>query len=350
MIFQLLRQLSIAFSITLTACAFGFAQIKKVNEPIAVDGRTMGTTYHAIYFDELGRNFRNEIDSLLLIVNRSISNYDTASEVSLFNSSRTGIENATIHFITPLRKALEIASASAGAFEPTVYPLVHSWGFGPSKNVSQLTKAQTDSILEFVGFEKMQLAENNASKSDARVQLDFGGIGQGYGADVIAHYLRSKGIKNFLVELGGEGVASGLNLQHQRDWQVGILDPHSTPEDQIFKAYVSVADRAYTTSGNYFNYRVIDGRKYGHTIDPNSGYPTTNELLSVSVFAKDCTTADAWATAFMAMGLQKTKEHLSTTTDLDAILIFSIQDGSHQTFITPGIKSAVRLESNNYDH
>jgi thiamine biosynthesis lipoprotein len=180
-------------------------------------------------------------------------------------------------------------------------------------------------------------------KLDARTQLDFGGIGQGYGADVITQFLKSKGITDMLVELGGEGMACGLNLDTGKPWKIGILDPNSTREKQFFKAYASLSNKSFTTSGNYFNYKEINGRKYSHTIDPETGYPVQREMLSASVFAEECTMADAWATAFMVMGRDRAVEILKQKKDLDAFLVFSTPDGKIDTYMTEGISSFIEL-------
>jgi FAD:protein FMN transferase len=316
----------------------------EVHEPIRVEGTTMGTTYHITYFDKKGRNFKNSIDSLLVVVNKSINNYDPTSEVSRFNANSTGFKFDLPYLYAPLKKAQEVFYASNGAFDPTVMPLVNAWGFGPGKQMKHPDRAKIDSILSFVGYDKVRLTKDSVAKKDHRVQLDFGGIGQGYGADVISDWLRSKGITNLLVELGGEGMAIGQNLKKNAPWQIGILDPNSTYDNQFFKAYVSLTNKSFTTSGNYFNYREIDGKKYSHTIDPETGFPAQHAILSASVFATDCVTADVWATAFMVMGHEKAIALLKQHGELDALLIYSSPDGKMQTYMTRGIEPFVKLE------
>ncbi|HMG90717.1 MAG TPA: FAD:protein FMN transferase [Chryseolinea sp.] len=320
-----------------------FNRSNEVDEPIRVEGKTMGTTYHITYFDKKGRNFKNSIDSLLIVVNKSINNYDPTSEVSRFNTNTTGIKFDLPYLYAPLKKAQEVFHASDGAFDPTVMPLVNAWGFGPGKQI-QPDSSKIDSILSFVGYDKVRITTDSLVKKDSRVQLDFGGIGQGYGADVVADWLRSKGITDLLVELGGEGIAIGKNLKNNAPWQIGILDPNSTYENQFFKAYVSLTNKSFTTSGNYFNYREIDGKKYSHTIDPETGFPAQHAILSASVFAADCVTADVWATAFMVMGHEKAIELLKQHPELDALLMFSSTDGKMQTYMTRGIEPFVKLE------
>lgn len=303
----------------------------------------MGTTYHITYFDKKNRDFKNSIDSLLMVVNKSINNYDSSAEVSLFNKSKNGIAIKLPYFFPPVEKSREIFQASAGAFDPTVMPLVNAWGFGAGRQINP-DSAQVDSIKAFVGFEKIRFSRDSVLKSDPNVQLDFGGIGQGYGADVITDFLKSKGILSMLVELGGEGMAVGKNLATGKPWQIGILDPNSTYENQFFKAYVSLTDKSFTTSGNYFNYHEIDGKKYSHTIDPDTGFPAQRPILSASVFTTDCITADAWGTAFMVMGHEKAMELIKKHPELEVLLIYTNAEGKMETFITDGIKRFVKLE------
>jgi thiamine biosynthesis lipoprotein len=222
-------------------------------------------------------------------------------------------------------------------------PLVNAWGFGPDRT-SHAESLKIDSLKKIVDYRKIKIEHDSVKKSDPRIQLDFGGIGQGYGADVVAEFLKSKGVKNFLVELGGEGVASGKNLEKGAYWKVGILDPNSTRDNQFYKAYVTLRDQSFTTAGNYFNYRTIDGKKYGHTIDPRTGYPAEHTLLSASVFAHDCTTADAWDTAFMVMGVNESIAFLSAQPTLEALLIFSSPEGQLQTYVTSGLKEFIVIE------
>jgi len=294
-------------------------------KPIRIDGRTMGTTYHITYFDAQARDFKTSVDSLLLLVNRSINTYDSSSEVSLFNSGKA-IKFNLPYFYPVLNKSKEVFDASSGAFDPTVMPLVNAWGFGPAREAMP-DSARIDSLKQLVGFTKILFNPDSVWKTDDRIQLDFGGIGQGFGADIITAFLKGKGIKNMLVELGGEGMACGANLKSGKAWELGIVDPNSTHENQFLKAYVSLTDRSYTTAGNYFNYYEIDGRKYAHTIDPATGYPAQNDLLSVSVFSEDCTIADAWDTALMAMGREKAIALLRQHPEIDAFLIFSTPQG-----------------------
>lgn len=312
---------------------------------MTMDGKTMGTTWSVTYFDENGRSFKTSIDSLLVKVNEGINHYDPHSEISHFNQSSTGADFSNDHFKRTTEKALAIASASGGLFDPTVMPLVNAWGFGPGKFLHP-RQHEIDSIKRFIGYKKLMISDKKLMKEDPKVQLDFGGIGQGYAADVMADFLKAKGVKNFLVELGGEGYASGKNLSTGEPWKIGILDPSSTPDDQQLCGYVPVSDMSFTTAGNYFNYRVIDGKKYGHTIDPVTGYPAAHEVLSVSVFAADCATADAWDTAFMVAGLEKSKQILKEHPELSAMLIYTDGSKDYKFYFSDNLTSFIHIPVN----
>lgn len=338
------RKKNILYTVILFASMFAVYQYRKNQAtPIFIEGATMATTYHVTYFDEQNRNFKSAIDSLLVRVNQSINTYDSASEVSQFNRSEEGITVELPYLMPILKKSEEVFKYSNGAFDPTVMPLVNAWGFGPGK-VFKMDSLRVDSLKKFVGFEKIELTQDRVQKLDARTQLDFGGIGQGFGADVITDFLKSKGIVNMLVELGGEGMACGINLKTGKPWEIGILDPNSTRENLFFKAYASLSNKSFTTSGNYFNYKEVDGRKYSHTIDPVTGYPVQRKLLSASVFATNCTTADAWATAFMVMGHERAVELLKQQNRVEAVLIFSTDDGKTETYVTEGIAPFIEIK------
>lgn len=315
---------------------------KNAPEPVKLEGNTMGTSYHITYFDKKNRNFQNAVDSLLVLVNKSINTYDSTSEISRFNRARRSIKFKLPYFFPPLKKSQEVVAGSKGAYDPTVMPLVNAWGFGPRK----VERPDTTEILaarDFVGFEKISFNKDSVWKNDPRVQLDFSAIGQGYGADVIADFFKSKAIENFFVELGGEGVAWGKNLKEGKGWEIGILDPGFEYIEKKFKAYVMLNNKAFTTSGNYFNYREVDGIRYSHTIDPHTGFPVQHELLSATVFAGDCSTADAWATAFMSMGHIKGQKILTDHPELDALFIYSTSEGI-KTYITDGISAEVQIQ------
>ncbi len=311
-------------------------------QPIKLEGKTMGTSYHITYFDKQNRNFQNSVDSLMVLVNQSINTYDTASEISRFNRAKRSLTFVLPYFLRPLKKSREVVIGSKGAYDPTVMPLVNAWGFGPKK-VERPDTAEVLAARSFVGFEKISFNQDSVWKNDPRVQIDFSAIGQGYGSDVIADFFKTKLITDFFIELGGEGVAWGKNLKEDRLWEIGILDPNSDYVEQKFKAYATLNNKGYSTSGNYFNYREVDGKKYSHTIDPITGFPVQRELLSATVFAADCSTADAWATAFMSMGHEKGIELLPNHPELDVLFIYSSSNGL-KTYASPRISADLRIQ------
>lgn len=315
----------------------------KPAEPVMIDGMTMGTTYHITYFDEQSRNFKTSVDSLLEVFNKSLNTYLPNSEITTFNKNKSSFRFDLPFFLPVAKRSMEIAEITNGAFDPTVMPLVNVWGFGPARR-TEVDSLQVDSILQFVGYENIHLNNDSIWKYEPRVQLDFSAIAKGYGVDVVADFLKSRDIENMFVEIGGEVVALGENKKSGRQWVVGILDPVSTIDDQKFLATINMKDRAIATSGNYFNYREVNGKRYSHTIDPHSGYPIQREILSASIIANDCMTADAWATACMVMGHDKAIELLGKQSKVDAFLIFSTDDGSVETFSTPGIVKIVSFE------
>ena len=277
-----------------------------------------------------------------MVVNKCINNYDPQAEVSLFNKAASSHRFQLPYFYPILKIAKQVYKYSEGAFDPTVMPLVNAWGFG-QKDITKVDSTKIDSLKSFVGFDKIFFSKDSVHKKDYRTQIDFGGIGQGYGADMITTFLQAKGIKNMLVELGGEGMAVGINLEKGKEWEIGILDPRSDYANQFFKATVKIKNRAFTTSGSYFNYREVDGVKYSHIIDPVSGYPIAHRLLSASVFASDATTADAWATALMVVGKEKAIGLLNKHVELDGFLIYSDEHGALQTYTTKNLTQSLKL-------
>jgi thiamine biosynthesis lipoprotein len=315
----------------------------KAEPQLTVSGRTMGTTYHIIYFDAKERDFRESVDSLLAVFNQSVNTYLEEAEITRFNTGHSLRFNLPF-FLPVLERSREIAAASHGAFDPTVMPLVNAWGFGPAEPMHPDSVA-IDSILQFVGMDKVRFNDDSIWKSDPRVQLDFSAIAKGYGVDVVADFLKDQGVRNLFVEIGGEVVTAGTNINEKRAWRVGILHPNSTQDNQHFIAFAELKDKGLATSGNYFNYRIENGKKFSHTIDPDTGYPVQREILSASVFAKDCMTADAWATAFMVMGHERAITLLNSLNDIEAFLTYSNKDGSIGTFSTPGIEQALTINN-----
>ena len=309
------------------------------HEPVKFDGKAQGTTYHITYFDEQNRDFQSEIEKILSDFDKSVSTYIPTSIISKINSNQKNVI-VDKYFITCFNKAKEIWKNTNGAFDPTVYPLVNAWGFGPGKK-QKIEKPIIDSILKFVGFNLIELKGNTVIKKDPRVSLDFNAFAQGYSVDVVSEFLDSKKITSYIVEIGGEVYAKGKKLNGD-NWTVGIEKPIDNKDSENpLKAIVKLENLAISTSGNYRRFFIENGIRYGHHIDPKTGYPTKNNLLSASVFAKECISSDANATGLLVMGLEKAKAFLQLHKELQAYLIYSDDKGNYQIFETPGLQSIV---------
>lgn len=306
-------------------------------EPIKFVGNAQGSTYHITYFDKQNRIFQADIEKILVDFDLSVSTYIPNSIISKINSNQKNVV-VDKYFIACFNKAKEVWKNTNGAFDPTVYPLVNAWGFGPGKK-QKIEKSKIDSILKFVDFQLITLNGNKISKKDPRVALDFNAFAQGYAVDVVSDFLNSKEITSYIVEIGGEVNAKGKK-PNGSNWTIGIEKPIDNKESENpLKAIVKLQNLACATSGNYRRFIIEDGIKYAHHIDPKTGYPTKNNLLSVSIFAKECISSDANATGVLVMGLEKAKAFLKKHTELQAYLIYSDDKGNYQVYETPGIKA-----------
>jgi len=315
------------------------------NEPsyrlIQFRGEVFGTIYSISYYDKDGRWLKEDIDTLLNEFNASLSTYKKTSIISRIN--RNEITEGDAYFNTVFLRSLEISKITQGAFDPTVAPLVNAWGFGFTTK-PQISKKMLDSISEFVGFEKIKLANNQIIKDDPRVMLDFNAIAKGYAVDVVADFLREKGIESFLVEIGGEVVA-GKAKPSGHFWRVGIEKPaDSADAPQEWEVIVEIENRAIATSGTYRKFYEEKGIKYSHTIDPKTATPVNHSLLSATVVANDCMTADTFATAFMVMGVEKAIAFSEQHKELEAFFIYDDGKGGFMKYKTPGLNVKTKEE------
>ena len=316
---------------------FLFSQKK----PIKIEGLTQGTTYHITYYDNKNRDFKPKIEKILQTFDNSVSTYNPNSIISKVNSNVKDVKLDT-NFKVCFLKGKEMWRDTDGAFDPTVFPLVNAWGFGPGKKL-KVEKQIIDSLLQFVGFDLIDIKSNKIVKKDPRVSLDFNAFAQGYSVDVVASFLNKKGIKSYIVEIGGEVYARGKK-PNGANWTVGIEKPLDNKEsNNPLKAIVKLENVSLATSGNYRRYFVEDGVKYAHNIDPKTGYSSKNNLLSTSVFYKECIDADALATGLLVMGLDKSIAFLKSHPEYQAILIYSDESGNFQVYETAGIKSIVHV-------
>lgn len=314
---------------------------EEAGRKIELQGSTMGTTYAVKYLDSEGRNLQPQIDSLLEVFNMSLSTYIPESEISRFN--REGSHRFETPFFYPvLERSKVIYENTGGAFDPTVGPLVNAWGFGPEGRQSP-GKATIDSLRQLVNFDSVVFDTERVEKRMKGIKLDFSAIAKGYGVDVVAQYLLGQGIENIFVEIGGEIYAHGVS-DRGMPWRVGVNYPAGDAMDQQnAQAIVSLENRAIATSGNYRNYYEVDGVKYSHTISPVTGYPVVHSLLSASVFAPDCMTADAYATAFMVMGWEEAVEIDKQQDDIEVYLIYNDENGALKSYSSPGIADKIQV-------
>ncbi len=302
---------------------------------ITLAGKTMGTTYNITYLDQENRDFQNSIDSLLVVFNQSLSTYIPDSELSKFNQKDT-LEFKLPYFPEILNASKAIYTQTNGAFDPTVGPLVNIWGFGPTgPELKDSVDIQT--MVRSVGFDKIEFDNQKVIKKNHEIYLDFSAIAKGQGVDVVGKFLTSKGISNFLVEIGGELVARGTNDKGEL-WKVGVNRPEEESNASELFSIIALNNRGMATSGNYRNFYVKDSVKISHTIDPKTGYPVRHNLLSATVLAKNCMTADAFATAMMVMGTDEAIKLADSHSELEVFLIFSKPDGTYGSYTSESLK------------
>lgn len=308
-------------------------------ERVSFNGQTMGTYYNIIYLHPDGINYKKEVDSLLLVWNKTLSTYIKDSEISRFNRSNQ-LYFESPYFYPVLKKSRDIFEASGGAFDPTVMPLVNAWGFGP-ENREMPDSSEVKRLRKLVNFNYIGFDSVHVWKKKPGVELDFSAIAKGYGVDVVGNFLGQQGIKNYLVDIGGEITCKGIN-DNGVPWTTGIEDPQVQLNERRIMTVIQVSDKAIATSGNYRNFYVKDGRKYAHTISPFTGYPVQHSLLSSTVVADSCMTADGFATAFMVLGVEPSIEILNRHPELEAYFIFSDEEGQIKTYMTEGFKDILK--------
>ncbi|SDG63041.1 FAD:protein FMN transferase [Psychroflexus sediminis] len=308
----------------------------------ALQGNALGTTYTIKYFSSEASIRPSDISSLLDIINASMSTYIPDSDISNINAGDTSIV-VDNHFQSVFRASKRIYEDTGGYFDPSVGLLVNAYGFGPGGYSEEVTDQDIDSLFQFVGFESINLTEmNRIESSKSTLYLDFNAIAKGYTVDMFGDYLESKGSENYLVEIGGEVKVQGSNLESNSPWVIGIELPLEDGSREI-KYGVKLYDESLATSGNYRKFRVDaeTGQKYVHTINPKTGKSQKTDILSASVIAETCTDADAYATAFMAMGFEKSMEFLSSNQDLQVIFIYSDKSGNQKTYISEKLQDSV---------
>jgi len=319
------------------------------NELLILNGFTQGTTYHIVYKQPyspgffLNRNihdYQEEIDSLLIEFDLSLSAYLPESVISRINNNDKDVKVDSMFSIV-FNKAKSVNELSDGAFDITVGPLVNAWGFGTELRAN-IDSALIDSLIQFVGMDKVRIEKERVVKSEPGVKLDVNGIAQGYSVDIVTGFLSDKGIKNYLVEIGGEISAAGTKKK-RIPWKVGVDKPYDYNfiPGQDLQVILALENNCLATSGNYRKFFEENGVKYSHSIDPKTGYPVRHNLLSVTVTAPDCMSADAFATAFMIMGMEKSMKLVKKLDGIEAYFIYSDEKGDFSTEISDGFREII---------
>ncbi len=304
-------------------------------------GFAQGTTYSIIYEADgtyPPEKMKENVEKILRDFDMSLSLYEDSSILSAVNRNEKPVLDT--FFMEVFIRSKEIALMTGGAFDVTVGPLVKAWGFGPDshRNVSPSIR---DSLLQLVGMSKIDLRNGEVLKTNDRISLDFNAIAQGYSVDVISGYFDRLNIRNYLVEIGGEVRTRGT--RNKEEWKIGIDRPEENnfiPGNDL-QAIIRLRDRSLATSGNYRKFYVEDGVKYSHTIDPVTGLPARNTLLSATIIAGDCATADGIATACMVMGREKCMDFLQRHSEFDAFLVYSDEKGNFRTWTTEKFKKSI---------
>lgn len=327
----------------LISIAFLASCSSKPSDYVKNQGLIYGTTYSIIYESPNGENLQEGIEAEMNRLNKSLSTFDDSSIISKINQNiDTELDD---YFLTVYNKAVEVSDASDGAFDITVAPMVNVWGFG-FENKENVTPELIDSLKHLVGYKKIKIENGKLIKEHPNTMLDCSAIAKGFACDIVANYLNKQGCKNYMVEIGGEVVAYGKN-DKGKYWNIGI----SRPDDgnmlntQELKAIIELKEKAVATSGNYRNFYIENGKKYAHTIDPKTGYPVQHSLLSTTVLADDCMTADAFATAFMVLGLEKSIELANSRNDIEVYFIYADEAGNYKSYISDGFKSILIKEN-----
>ncbi len=313
-----------------------------------INGHTMGTTYTITWEGKHPQRWKNSIDSLMIAFNQSLSTYIEDSHVSLFNASSDSLVlnlDEDPFFLSVLEKSDKMHAVTNGAFDPTVMPLVNYYGFGYEKERTKTHKDfnELDSILQLVGFEKITFYETEnqliIKKAKPGIELDFSSIAKGYGVDVIGEFFKDRNIENFMIEIGGEVVVRGRNPQNN-EWTIGINTPDVNASSRDILLPVILKNQALATSGNYRNFYIEGDNKYTHIINPITGKTTLSDILSASIVAPDCATADALATACIVLGLQRSMELIESLDEVEACFITpGIDNNSFEILFSKGLKS-----------
>ena len=314
---------------------------EKPSELLVFQGNAFGTSYAIQAYSNDREVIEKGLDSVFYRVNKSVSTYMPESDISKINKGDTTVVVDAI-FKEVFRISEMVYTNSNGYFDPTVGVLRNAYGFGETRGISQLEGEKLDSLRQLVGFTNIKLLGNGTIvKKHPHMYLDFNAVAKGYGIDCVGAFLESLHIKNFVIELGGEVLAKGVHPVKMKPWRVGVEALDSKAIDQTAVAVVNLSDLAMAGSGNYRKFRIdtITGKKYVHTINPLTGLAEANDVTSATILAKTCGEADAYATACMALGIEKAKKMLATVDGVEAYLTFTNAENENETYITDGFKA-----------
>lgn len=306
---------------SLALCWLLFFCSKILTKAKRIQGFALGTSYNIQYISNVPEDeIQNGIDSIFYVLNKSLSTYLPQSDISKINRGDTTVV-VDHHFRAVFEKATEVWKATGGYFDPTVGALVNAYGFGPAKAINELNPQQKDSLLVLTGWQKLQLRENHTIKKESPdIFIDFNALAKGYVVDVIGDYLHQMGNQHYMVEIGGEIVARGNSPKTGQAWKIAIDDPRQGAQRKFLQT-LTLHNQALASSGNYRKYRIdtITGERFVHSVNPLTGSAKKTNILSTSVKAPDCMTADAWATALMVMPLEKGKALIENDPQLEAL-------------------------------
>ena len=318
-----------------------FFLIRKNTKEYEVTGKTMGSIKYTVkYISYEKKILKQEIDSILIQFNRIFSTYIPDSEISIVNKSDSRVR-VSDEFGKLIEESKLIYEITDGMFDPTVGPLVNKWGFGPDKIDKVPSEAEIKQLVEFVGFDKITYEDGYIHKKFKESYIDFSSVAKGYAVDVLHNYLKGKQINDTYVEIGGEVRVSGKNKNNDY-WVLGIREPNFDGKINL-SATVSLENMALATSGNYINNYYVDDSLFFHTINPKTGFPAYSNMLSASVFSTDCLSADAYATAFMAMNFNESKSILDSSNDLLGYFIYK-ESGVIKTYVSNELKPYIKID------
>lgn len=329
-----MKYLSLVFILLFVSCGNNDPQ------PVFFQGDAFGTSYNIQLYANKNVDFQKGLDSVIAAVNQSVSTYIPDSDISKVNQGDSTIVVDKI-FKEVFEISQEVNKKTNGYFDPTIGVLRNAYGFGDVKPLENIDRTTLDSLMRYVGFQKVKLNEDGTiSKEYPQIYFDFNAVAKGFGVDCLGRYLESQGVRDYLIELGGEILTRGENLAKNHEWVVGIENVNSDLDDRSFATSVKLKNVGMASSGNYRKFRIdsTTGKKYVHTLNPLTGSAEQSDITSSTVLAPTCGVADAYATSFMALGLEKSKELLKDLPRVEAYLTFNDSLNKPQVYMTQGFE------------